>query len=482
MSSEKTVSNQSHQTQQKENDLGKINQIVLAILKGEIEKTLKEVAETKFQHSVSGDVFNDYVSIGIQQLLQTFSTSTQAPSSEDPKQSQKNEVELKSVLNILALNSQQILERVRQESELQLKKHVDLPELKKILSSIDFSNEDENDEDDKNDEEVGDEDDEEEEEYVGITEEELSTLIAEAFDNIRRIGRSDGQRLARSVRDAFCEINGREPELREIAVVFTRIKDKLAEEAKEDGELLSSSRNIIIKDDITNADENVENVPIADDKDSKEITKKLGLLNFDVNTASKEEKEELLKFARTLVRDDLEVQAKSQLSKLVGREPTKQELNDMLIQLATTSLLDCNFDSSDDASDYNPNSNEEQQQLINDIEETAEFDDENTREQEEPTLINKPVLTTPVKNKGNSSRVDYYFERYSDDCSELYINKAVSSFKKLHNREPSNEELDNMKHFLHTEKANLLNENADHDKENSAFKLNFGADDAVDVD
>jgi len=96
MSSEKPVSNQSHPTQQKENE------IVLAILKGEIEKTLKEVVETKFQHSVSVDVFNDYVSIGLQQLLQTFSTDSQAdatqkdvikehpaPSSEDPKQSQK---------------------------------------------------------------------------------------------------------------------------------------------------------------------------------------------------------------------------------------------------------------------------------------------------------------------------------------------------------------------------------------------------------
>jgi len=357
------------------------------------------------------------------------------------------------------------------------------------LSSKVSTNEDENgdEKDDEEEEEEEDEDDvEEDEEYVGITEQELSTLIAEAFDNIRQIGRSDGQRLARSVRDAFCEINGREPELREIAVVFTRIKDKLAEEAKEDGELLSSSRNIIIKDDITSTEDNVENVsqpnvPTADDKDSKEITKKFGLLNFDVNTASKEEKEELLKFARTLVREDLEVQAKSQLSKLIGREPTKQELNDMLIQLATTSLLDCNFDSSDDASDYNPNSNEEQQQLINDIEETAEFDDENTREQEEPTLINKPVLTTPVKNKGSSSRVDYYFEKYSNDCSELYINKAISSFKKLHNREPSNEEMDNMKHFLHTEQANLINDQIA-DKENNAFKLNFGADDAVDVD
>jgi len=398
-------------------------------------------------------------------------------------------VELKSVLNILALNSQQILERVRQESESQLKKAVEFPELKKILSSKVSTNEDENgdEKDDEEEEEEEDEDDvEEDEEYVGITEQELSTLIAEAFDNIRQIGRSDGQRLARSVRDAFCEINGREPELREIAVVFTRIKDKLAEEAKEDGELLSSSRNIIIKDDITSTEDNVENVsqpnvPTADDKDSKEITKKFGLLNFDVNTASKEEKEELLKFARTLVREDLEVQAKSQLSKLIGREPTKQELNDMLIQLATTSLLDCNFDSSDDASDYNPNSNEEQQQLINDIEETAEFDDENTREQEEPTLINKPVLTTPVKNKGSSSRVDYYFEKYSNDCSELYINKAISSFKKLHNREPSNEEMDNMKHFLHTEQANLINDQIA-DKENNAFKLNFGADDAVDVD
>jgi len=362
-----------------------------------------------------------------------------------------------------------------------------------LKSSAEDENDDEK--DDEEDETVGDEDaEEEEEQYVGMTEEELSTLIAEAFDNIRRIGRSDGQRLARSVRDAFCEINGREPELREIAVVFTRIKDKLAEEAKEDGELLSSSRNIIIKDDLTNADENVENVPQtnasnaskADDKDSKELTKKLGLLSFDVNTASKEEKEELLKFARTIVRDDLEVQAKSQLSKLIGRDPTKQELNDMLIQLATTSLLDCNFDSSDDASDYNPNSNEEQQQLINDNDETAEFDDENSREQEEPTLINKPVLTTPVKNKGTSSRVDYYFEKYSDDCSQLYINKAISSFKKLHNREPSHEEMDNMKHFLHTEKANLLNDqSADHnevDKENNAFKLNFGADESVEVD
>jgi len=358
------------------------------------------------------------------------------------------------------------------------------------------SSDDENNEDEKNNEEELDDEEaeEEEEQYVGMTEEELSTLIAEAFDNIRRIGHSDGQRLARSVRDAFCEINGREPELREIAVVFTRIKDKLAEEAKEDGdgELLSSSRNIIIKDDVTNADETVENnrqkasVTEDKDKDNKEITKKLALLNLDVNNATKEEKEELLKFARNIVREDLEGQAKNQLSKLIGRDPTKQELNDMLIQLATTSLLDCNFDSGDDASDYNPNSNEEQQQLVNDNVETAEFDDENSREKEEPTLIDKPVLTTPVKNKGNSSRVDYYFEKYSDDCSQLYINKAITSFKKLHNRDPSNDELDNMKHFLHTEKANLISdplaEVDEADKENTSFKLNFGADDCIDVE
>jgi len=336
-----------------------------------------------------------------------------------------------------------------------------------------------------NEEELDDEEAEEEEQYVGMTEEELSTLIAEAFDNIRRIGHSDGQRLARSVRDAFCEINGREPELREIAVVFTRIKDKLAEEAKEDGdgELLSSSRNIIIKDDVTNVDETVESAQqkasVTEDKDNKEITKKLGLLSLDVNTATKEEKEELLKFARSIVREDLEGQAKNQLSKLIGRDPTKQELNDMLIQLATTSLLDCSFDSGDDASDYNPNANEEQEQLIHDNRETAEFDDENSRETEEPTLIDKPVLTTPVKNKGNSSRVDYYFEKYSDDCSQLYINKAIGSFKKLHNREPNNEELDNMKHFLHTEKAIEVDEG---DKENTSFKLNFGADDSIDVE
>jgi len=350
--------------------------------------------------------------------------------------------------------------------------------------------EDEVENDNENEDEQADED-EEEDECVDMTEEEFAREIAEAFENIRRLGRVDGQRIARFVRDTFCEINGREPELREIADVFSRIKNKLAEEAKEDNaELLTSSRNIIIKDDITNADalEQVQptNVPVSENQEEKEIVKKMSLLNIDVNTASKEEKEELLKFARTIVKEDLQIQAKNQLSKLIGREPTKQELNDMLVQLATTSLLDCNFDSSDDASDYNPDTNEEKQQFLNDIQETAAFDEENNREVEEPTLIDKPVLTTPVKNKGNSSRVDYYFEKYNDDCSQLLINKAVNSFKKLHNRIPSNEELENMKHFLHTEKADLLNDQTaelnETNKENTSFKLNFGAEDTIDVD
>jgi len=357
--------------------------------------------------------------------------------------------------------------------------------------SNDVDEEDELEDEDENDEDEEEEDDEEdEEECVAMTEEEFSLEIAEAFENIRRLGRVDGQRIARFVRDTFCEINGREPELREIADVFTRIKDKLADEAKEDGEVLSSSRNIIINDDVTNTNDSAEQVQPTNEevsnKQDDETIKKFGLLNIDVNNATKEEKEELLKVARSIVKEDLQIQAQNQLSKLIGREPTKQEMNDMLVQLATTSLLECNFDSADDASDYNPDTNEEKQQLLNDIQETSEFDDENSREREEPTLIDKPVLTTPVKNKGNSSRVDYYFEQYSDDCSQLLINKAVSSFKKLHNRVPSNDELENMKHFLHTEKANLLNdqdaEANENNKENTCFKLNFGAEDTVDVD
>jgi len=293
------------------------------------------------------------------------------------------------------------------------------------------SEENDEDEDDDNNDDDEEEDDEEEEECIPMTEQEFQQEIVEAFENIRRLGRNDGQRLARSVRDSFCEINGREPELREMADVFSRIKQKLADEAKEDGELLSSSRNVIIKDDVTNAEqEETTNVEINDKKIDEEKEKKLCLINIDVNNASKEEKEELLKVARGIVKDDLQIQAKNQLAKLIGREPSKQELNDMLVQLATTSLLDCSFDSSDDTSDYNPDAQEEKQQLLNDIEETAAFEDEHTQEREEPTLIDKPVLTTPVKNKGTSSRVDYYFEQYSADCSQLLIDKAVTSFKK----------------------------------------------------
>jgi len=349
-------------------------------------------------------------------------------------------------------------------------------------------NDDEEEEDELDDADEQENEDEEEEEYVGMTEEEFSREIAEAFENVRRLGRIDGQRIARSVRDSFCEINGREPELREIADVFTRIKDKLAQEAKEDEDLLSSSRNIIIKDDITNANNGLDEVSASnnDDNAQNETIKKFGLMSIDVNNANEETKEELLKFARSIVKEDLQTQAKNQLSKLIGREPTKLELNDMLVQLATTSLLDCSFDSGDDASDYNPDANEEKQQLLNDIKETEAFDEENSRETELPTLINKPVLTTPVKNKGTASRVDYYFEQYNDDCSELLINKAVTSFKKMHNRDPNKDELYNMKHFLHTEKANILNEQLaevdEQDKENKSFKLNFGAEDTVEVD
>jgi len=56
----------------------------------------------------------------------------------------------------------------------------------------------------------------------------------------------------------------------------------------------------------------------------------------------------------------------------------------------------------------------------------------------------------------------------------------------MHNRDPNKDELYNMKHFLHTEKANILNEQLaevdEQDKENKSFKLNFGAEDTVEVD
>jgi len=477
------------------------NQTILNILRSEVEKTLNSLIKDKFTRTFSSNELNDYCSSGVSQLLKIYSneqTVEKKTTQNDTDKTKENNIELNSILNALALSSQQILERVHQVSQSQLKKQFEKQEIVSILTDLasqESSNGSEaNDDDEKNDEEDSNEiddeeelEDEDEEECVDMTEEEFSREIAEAFENIRRLGRVDGQRIARFVRDTFCEINGREPELREMADVFTRIKDKLAQEAKEDGELLSSSRNIIIKDDITNADDVTEqtNVPTNENED-KDLNKKFGLLSIDVNNASKEEKEELLKVARGIVKEDLQIQAKNQLSKLIGREPSKQELNDMLVQLATTSLLDCNFDSSDDASDYNPDANEEKQQLLSDIQETTAFDEENSREREEPTLIDKPVLTTPVKNKGNSSRVDYYFEQYSDDCSQLLINKAIGSFKKLHNRVPSNEEVENIKQFLHTEKADLLNDQVteanENNKENTSFKLNFGAEDTIDVD
>jgi len=480
-------------------------QSILSILRSEVEKTLTSATQHKLNRTLTSDELNDCCTNGVNELLKIYSTkslekTTDEVSQEKSESDQKNKSELSSLLNIVALSSNQIFDNVHKEFEVQSKKKLDKKEVLNFLieaseqqESSNDSEEDEDEEDDeKNDEEdeeaEEEEEDEEEEEENPMTEEEFQQEIAEAFENIRRLGHSDGRRLARFVRDSFCEINGREPELREMADVFSRIKNKLAEEAKDDKELLSSSRNIIIKDDLTNTDDVEQtqsaNVSTKDSEPQNEIVKKMGWLNIDVNNANKEEKEELLKFARSIVKEDLQVQAKNQLGKLIGREPTKQELNDMLVQLATTSLLDCNFDSSDDASDYNPDAQEEKQQLVNDIKETEEFDEENSREQEEPTLINKPVLTTPVKNKGNSSRVDYYFEQYNDDCSELLINKAVWSFKKLHDRMPSNEEVDKIKHFLHTEKANLLTEQAltnENDKENTSFKLNFGAEDPVDA-
>jgi len=142
------------------------DEIIVAILRSEIEKTLKSVVETKFQHTLSADVFKDYVSSGLEQLLKIYSKDPQAdeshikeetrkevtePSSVDPNQSQKNEIELKSVLNALALNSQQILDRVHKESQLQLKKQIELQQFVKILSALpnEESSDDENNEDEK---------------------------------------------------------------------------------------------------------------------------------------------------------------------------------------------------------------------------------------------------------------------------------------------------------------------------------------------
>jgi hypothetical protein len=508
-----TIKNTVNESKQKECEIPcNDDDVILNIMRCEIEKILNSVPEKTEYLSLLTEM-DDYYTTAIEQLLKIYlyNEGSESKANQNEKSESVSEIsndskknsELESLLTIIKSHSEKIFGQVHEAYQLQTNKTVEKKEFLSILASLqnedDEDSHEEDDDDEKNEEDDIEEDDEldEEDHSVDMTEEEFSREIAEAFENIRRLGRIDGQRIAGFVRDTFCEINGREPELREIADVFSRIKHKLATEAKEDDDVLASSRNLVIQDDITTVDTNkatvepttTTNVIAIEEKDQKTTVEKFGLFNIDIATATNDEKEEILKYARNIVRDDLQTQATNQLSKLIGREPTKQEFNDMLVQLATTSLLDCNFESSDDCSDYNPDASEEKLQLQNDIQETTSFENANNEEREEATLKDKPILTTPVKNKGKSSRVDYYFERYNDDSSEVLVNKAISSFKKMHNRGPNSDEIDNIKQFLRTEKANLLNEDDttenDHgantdNQENNSFKLNFN--DTVDID
>lgn len=311
------------------------------------------------------------------------------------------------------------------------------------------------------------EEEEEQDPILELTEEELQIEIAQAMDAVRRAGRIDGLKIAESVKEAFYELNGREPLKTEIKAVFKRIQNKFENEAKEDA--LEA-----MKEEQRNVCEKGKKLLITDATPISATTSAATLTSDTAHDIASN----FLQYARSVIAKDLQRQAYQQLAQLIpNRQPTIDEINDTILSLCQTHFLlsninndnDCN-DSSD--SDYDPiNDTEANALIMRDEMDEREFENsmktmkkedsnesKDTEEKEEMEinlpLKTAPVLTTPVKTKGKSSaRVDFYFAEYNDNTNDFLKDKAFASFQRTHQREPNNEEMDNISKFLKTEKT-----------------------------
>ncbi|ETO06629.1 hypothetical protein RFI_30764 [Reticulomyxa filosa] len=155
-----------------------------------------------------------------------------------------------------------------------------------------------------------------------LTPEGLRREIAEAFEIIRAKGRQDARYLADLVSETFYEINGREAELQELADVFKRVKEQLAEEAND--ELLDSEEH-------------------ANDVNTT-VTSSL----VTPQTTDEESHKAIQNFANVALTAEMAEDARVAFIKQEGREPSLKEFEDLLVSLITTKFVQTKFESDSD--------------------------------------------------------------------------------------------------------------------------------------
>jgi len=299
----------------------------------------------------------------------------------------------------------------------------------------------------------------EEEEEPAMSQEELRREIAEAFEIIRERGRNDAQYLAELVSETFYEINGREAELDDIAKVFKRVKEQLAEEAEEE------------------SDDSVDEVCAA--------VKALLVTDESSTTVPAEKRESLLKYAREVVTEVLATQAREKFIQISGREPTTQEFEDLLISLSTGKVVEADFPQDEESdSDYNPSDEVEQAQArADELEEAAE---EKASAEVSPAKCDvsaketlsekKPIkFFSPVRTKKTAQRLTGGL----DSVDRKLMDRVVQHFNNIHKREPTESERANLWKFLTTGDLPSYDgekEVNDENKSPNVRKVNFDSD------
>lgn len=316
-----------------------------------------------------------------------------------------------------------ILEMAKQMYEQEMGISVPQDELTNAFESlnIEVDNDNENDDDD--------------ERIMPLTEEELRNQVTETFDNIRKLGASSQSKMVNFVCERFKEWNGVEPNVNQVTNIFDNIKETFGNVDKNDN--LSEFNNISLSNKLT--------------KEQEEMALSLGIEQLYSKDSGKTS-QELRNFARSVVKQDLQEMARQQFLENTGREPTKEEFVEILVQLVTETFVDDVKDVTHGIYDAHVNDedrDEKQESLQGQQSET-----EKTQNEVNDKVV---LLTTPVEKVGKTaSRVDFYAK--DQNSNEKLIKRSLKTFEKVHHRQATPDEKKHIKKFVTIEGTLLENQ------------------------
>jgi len=268
--------------------------------------------------------------------------------------------------------------------------------------------------------------------------------LLEALDQVRELGKVDGEAFAEMVCETFYELNGSEPSFDQLTNLYSRIRTDFGDEAEEEledeseseseAEIESDSENEVESDSEEEVDfgdeweDVLEHVCKIGRKDGRSLAHSICDLFADVN-GSEPSLEELHEVWQS-IQDGLAEEAQN-----------VDETED-----STSIDVDSESDwesASDEEGAYDPNNVADQMMAKKDASEDRKHEVEHF----EQMVLNTPMVTG--KRGGGVSWSMYFDEsELNEEAENSNLVKTVEGFKMMNGREPTRLEVHKMKLFL----------------------------------